>query len=206
MNIFESITKIMEDIPAIGKNKENSQQHFKFRGIDDVMNVMQPILAKHKVFVVPQVLEQTREERVSSKGGNLIYSTLRIKFIFYAEDGTYVEAITEGEGMDSGDKASNKAMSIAFKYALFQVFCIPTEEMIDPDQETPEESKPNKRISKERADYMTNFCIENHLSKDFLINTLAKYGYNEIYEIKEQDYKKIGIELKKGITDEYNNA
>lgn len=206
MNIYESITKIMEDIPAIGKDKVNSQQHFKFRGIDDVMNVMQPILAKHKVFVVPQVLEQTREERVTSKGGNLIYSMLRIKFIFYAEDGTYVEAITEGEGMDSGDKASNKAMSIAFKYALFQVFCIPTEEMLDPDQETQEESKPNKRISKEQVDYMTNFCINNHLSKDFLINTLTKYGYNEIYEIKEQDYKKIGIELKKGLTDEYDNT
>ena len=44
--------------------------------------------------------------------------------------------------MDSGDKASNKAMSSAFKYACFQVFCIATEEMKDPDAETPPPSTP----------------------------------------------------------------
>lgn len=207
MNIYESITSIMQDIPAIGKDKVNSQQHFKFRGIDDVMNVMQPILAKHKVFVVPQVLEQVREERTTSKGGNLIYSMLKIKFVFYAEDGTFIEAITEGEGMDSGDKASNKAMSIAFKYALFQVFCIPTEEMIDPDQESPEPSEPIKKIiTKEQADYMNDFVSKNNISADFVTLVLNKYGYNSINEIEDGRYKTIGNELKKGITDEYNNA
>ena len=49
-----------------------------------------------------------------------------------------MDAVTIGEGMDSGDKATNKAMAIAFKYACFQVFCIPTEEMNDPDSESPE--------------------------------------------------------------------
>lgn len=44
--------------------------------------------------------------------------------------------------MDSGDKSSNKAMSVAFKYACFQALCIPTEEMKDPDGETPEQIKP----------------------------------------------------------------
>ena len=207
MNIYQSIVGIMQDIPAIGKDKVNAQQHFKFRGIDDVMNVMQPILAKHKVFVVPQVLEQVREERTTSKGGNLIYSTLKIKFIFYAEDGTFVEAITEGEGMDSGDKASNKAMSIAFKYALFQVFCIPTEEMLDPDQETPEPSKPIKKtITQEQINYMDDFIDKNNISADFVKLILNKYGYDSITEIEDGRYKQIGNELKKGITDEYNNA
>jgi len=207
MNIYQSIVGIMQDIPAIGKDKVNAQQHFKFRGIDDVMNVMQPILAKHKVFVVPQVLEQVREERTTSKGGNLIYSMLKIKFIFYAEDGTFVEAITEGEGMDSGDKASNKAMSIAFKYALFQVFCIPTGEMVDPDQETPEPSKPIKKtITQEQINYMDDFIDKNNISADFVKLILNKYGYDSITEIEDGRYKQIGNELKKGITDEYNNA
>lgn len=141
MNIYESITKIMEEVPAIGKDKVNKQQGFKFRGIDDVMNALQPLLAKNKVFIVPEILEQTREERTTSKGGNLIYSICKIKYKFYAEDGSNIEAITIGEGMDSGDKATNKAMAIAMKYALFQVFCIPTEEMKDLDGETPDESK-----------------------------------------------------------------
>lgn len=142
MNIFESITRIMDEVPAIGKEKVNKQQGFKFRGIDDVMNALQPLLAKNKVFIVPEILEQIREERTSQKGGNLIYSICKIKYKFYAEDGTYIEAITIGEGMDSGDKATNKAMAIAMKYALFQVFCIPTEEMKDPDSETPDNSVP----------------------------------------------------------------
>lgn len=145
MNIYESITAIMQEIPAIGKEKKNQQQGFKYRGIDDVMNALQPILAKHKVFVVPEVLEQKREERVTGKGGTLLYSLMKIKYTFYAEDGSSVYAVVIGEGMDSGDKASNKAMAIALKYAFFQVFCIPTEEMKDPDAETPEASSPKKQ-------------------------------------------------------------
>lgn len=143
MNIYESITKIMEEVPTITKSDKNTTQGFAYRGIDKVMNAMQPLLAKYKVFMVPECLERTREERVSSKGGNLIYSILKIKYKFYAEDGSFVEAITVGEGMDSGDKASNKAMAIAMKYAMFQVFCIPTDAEDDPDRTTPEPSKPS---------------------------------------------------------------
>ena len=113
MNIYESITAIMQDIPAIGKDKKNTQQGFKYRGIDDVMNVLQPILAKYKVFVVPEVLEQNREERVTGKGNTLLYSVMRIKYTFFAEDGSSISAVVIGEGMDSGDKASNKALANA---------------------------------------------------------------------------------------------
>ena len=86
MNIYESMTKIMEEVPAVGKEKTNTTQHFKYRSIDDVMNAIQPLLAKYKVFPVPEVLEQKREERVGTKGGNLIYSVCKIKYRFYAED------------------------------------------------------------------------------------------------------------------------
>jgi hypothetical protein len=137
----------MEEVPSIGKTQRNKIQGFMYRGIDDVMNALQPLLAKNKVFIVPEILEQTREERTTSKGGNLIYSICKIKYKFYAEDGSSVEAITIGEGMDSGDKATNKAMAIAMKYALFQVFCIPTDEMKDPDSETPEQSTKKSSVT-----------------------------------------------------------
>lgn len=140
--IFTAITNAMADIVAVGKDKYNSQQGFKFRGIDDVMNTLKPILTKHRIFTVPQVLEQTREIKTTAKGKEAQYSLLRIAFRFYTVDGSFVEAITQGEAMDYGDKASNKAMAIAYKYALFQVFCIPTEEMRDPDGESFEVQKP----------------------------------------------------------------
>lgn len=134
--IYQAIPAIMGELDAIGKNKRNTQQGFMYRGVDDVMNAINPALVKNKVFIVPEILDQAREERQSNKGNNLIYSICRIRFKFFAEDGSSVEAVTIGEGMDSGDKATNKAMAVAFKYACFQIFCIPTEEMSDPDADS----------------------------------------------------------------------
>lgn len=195
MNIYESITKIMEEIPAIGKDQTNKTQGFKYRGIDDVMNTLQPLLSKNKVFIVPQILEQTREERTTNKGGNLIYSICKIKYIFYAEDGTYIEAVTVGEGMDSGDKATNKAMAIAMKYALFQVFCIPTEEMKDPDGETPEGSKPkNQLISAEDAKRLQEMMEAKGLNVQALLQ--KNYNLNNTTELNSEQYAKIMIAIK----------
>ena len=136
MQIYEAINNVMADIGCIGKDKRNSQQNFNYRGVDDVMNALQPALIKHKVFIAPEVLEHTREERLTKSGGNIVYSILKVKFTFTASDGSAVPVTVIGEAMDSADKSSNKAMSVAFKYACFQLFCIPTEEMIDPDADT----------------------------------------------------------------------
>lgn len=144
MNIYEAIADIMKEGYAISKSKRNQQQGFMYRGIDDVMNTFQPLMAERGIFLVPEVIDSTREERQTTKGGNLIYSVLTVKYTFYASDGSSVSATVIGEGMDSGDKASNKAMAVAMKYAMFQVFCIPTEEMQDPDAETPPPSHAKK--------------------------------------------------------------
>ena len=148
-NIYETISAVMDEIGAIGKNKRNEQQGFMYRGVDDVMNALNPAFIKHKLFMVPEVIEQSRERRTTGKGGELIYSVCKVRYTFFAEDGSSVQAVVIGEGMDSGDKASNKAMAVAFKYACFQVFCIPTEEMtkadaapVDPDGASYEPSRP----------------------------------------------------------------
>lgn len=196
MNIYQSITKIMEEVPSIGKTQRNKTQGFMYRGIDDVMNALQPLLAKNKVFIVPEILEQMREERTTSKGGNLIYSICKIKYKFYAEDGSSVDAITIGEGMDSGDKATNKAMAIAMKYALFQVFCIPTDEMKDPDSETPEQStkKSNttdNKISEADAKKVEammkemGWNVEELLQKNYKISKTADLTASQYVKILE---------------------
>ena len=143
-NIHQAITDIMSEGYTITKDKRNQTQGFMYRGIDDVMNTFQPLLAKHHVFVVPEVIEQQRMERTTGKDRTLLYAILKMRYTFYAEDGSSISAVVIGEGMDSGDKASNKAMSVAMKYAMFQVFCIPTEEMADPDADTPPASKPKE--------------------------------------------------------------
>ena len=87
MNIYTAIMNVMKDCGAVGKDSRNPQQGYKYRGIDAVMNALNPALIKNRVFVVPEVLEQAREERQTAKGGLLIYSVVTVKYTFYAEDG-----------------------------------------------------------------------------------------------------------------------
>lgn len=136
--IYKKIIEVMADVNAIGKDRRNQQQGFQFRGIDDVMNELHSSLAKCGVFVLPKVLEETRTTGKTKNGGDMFYTRLKINFGFYAEDGSHVDAVVIGEAMDTGDKASNKALSIGLKYAMLQVFCIPTEDDKDPDAVSPQ--------------------------------------------------------------------
>lgn len=172
----------MQEGYSITKSKRNQQQGFMYRGIDDVMNTFQPLLAKYKIFVVPEVLTEYREERTTGKGATLIYSVLKVKYNFYAEDGSSISAVVIGEGMDSGDKASNKAMAVAMKYAMFQTFCIPTEEMVDPDSETPPPSKKNENVQ-----FVCSDCGE--VIKPWVLpDGKTRMSVREIAQTSEKEY------------------
>lgn len=190
-NIYETITAVMEEIGAIGKNSKNKEQNFMYRGIDAVMNALSPAFVKHRLFVIPEVLEQKREERQTNKGWNLIYSICRVKYTFYAEDGSSLAAVTIGEGMDSGDKATNKAMSIAFKYACFQVFCIPTEEMRDPDSDSPDPSSPVYATDDMRQKFIEE-CTRIGKPKSAILKVIGARSLAELtveqYEIAMQSF------------------
>lgn len=194
--IYSQIAEIMNEIGAVKKDDWNSIQKFKFRGIDAVMNALHPALSKHHVFVVPEVLEQTREERKSKNDTVLIYSICKIRYTFYADDGSSVSAVVIGEGMDSGDKATNKAMAIALKYAFFQVFCIPTEEMTDPDAESPEvkaktegkEPVKDTRIGEAKVNTIRSICQRDGIDVAALCG-LYKVGSPE--EMTETQFKNV---------------
>ena len=124
--IYELIPKIMADIGHVGKDKKNTFQNYNFRGIDDVYNCVGPVFVKHGVFIVPSVKSVTVTQVNTTTGKPSTQIVMEIAYRFYAPDGSYVEAVTVGEAMDTGDKAANKAMSDAMKYAVWQTFCIPT--------------------------------------------------------------------------------
>ena len=136
--IYRAMAGVMRDITAIGKNSKNQAQGFKFRGIDAVYNELHDLLAKHGIVTLPQAGTPVTEERTNKNGTILRFVQLPMTYKFVAEDGSQVFCHVIGEGMDSGDKATNKAMAIAHKYALLQTFLIPTEETKDPDSETHE--------------------------------------------------------------------
>lgn len=148
--VYKAIAGVAKDLSEVGisKDSQNQQQGFKFRGIDAVYNALSPALVKNGLVILPRITERTVSERVTQKGGVLFYVVVKAEFDFVAtEDGSKHTVITFGEAMDSGDKATNKAMSIAYKYAAFQAFCIPTEETAqDPDAEihhpAPQQAKP----------------------------------------------------------------
>lgn len=134
--IYKQMALIMADIAPIAKSKTNASQGYKFRGIDEIYQGVQQVMAKHSVVSVPEVIEDRTEDRTTKSGSALIYRILKIRYTFYAEDGSSVPCVVIGEGMDSGDKASNKAMSVAEKYSLIQVFKIPTAEPKDPENDS----------------------------------------------------------------------
>lgn len=141
--IFKKMNLVMADIGAIGKNATNTAQGFKFRGIDSFINALYPALVKHGVFMTPHVLSRTElikdVTRNNGKPGVDKHVALEVQYTFYAEDGSSVlVGPIASEGLDTGDKATNKALSAALKYALIQTFCIPTEDMTDGDSESPE--------------------------------------------------------------------
>ena len=141
MNVYKSINAVQSDLAKIGiaKDSVNSFDKYNFRGIDAVYNVLSPLLAKHGLCILPRMISRTCEERASQKGGALFYVTVEAEFDFVcAEDGSKHTVKTYGEAMDRGDKATNKAMSAAYKYACFQAFAIPTEGDNDADGHTHE--------------------------------------------------------------------
>lgn len=146
--IYLAIPNIMKDIGVVAKDKVNKQQGFKFRSIDDVYNALHPALVKNKVFIRPKAIEQAREIRISKSGTEMVHVICNVTYDFCADDGSSIEVRAIGEGLDTGDKATNKAMSMAYKYACFQVFCIPTEDMIDADEECLELEQEGKQEKK----------------------------------------------------------
>jgi hypothetical protein len=141
MKVYQAINKVQADISkeGIGKDRKNEQQGYKFRGIDDVYNALAPMLARHGLCILPRVTSREVVERTNAKGTALFYVTVGAEFDFVcAEDGSKHTVVTYGEAMDSGDKATNKAMSAAYKYACMQAFSIPTEGDNDADATTHE--------------------------------------------------------------------
>ena len=154
MKVYQAINAVQSELAQTGitKDRRNQQQGYSFRGIDDVFNALSPLLSKHGLCILPRVVSRECIERQTMKGGTLFYVTVGVEFDFVcAEDGSTHMVKTYGEAMDSADKATNKAMSAAYKYAAFQAFAIPTEGDNDADSHTPDVKPAPKTTPKPEA-------------------------------------------------------
>lgn len=151
--VYTAIAAVTADlsVEGISKDRNNQQQGYKFRGIDDVYNALSPILSRHKLCMLPRVLSREVVERTTQKGNALFYVTVDVEFdLVSAEDASKHTIRTFGEAMDSADKATNKAMSAAYKYAAMQAFAIPTEGDNDADAITHDVKPTEKTLVKDQ--------------------------------------------------------
>lgn len=141
MEVYKAINAVQAELAqegGISKDRKNVQQGYNFRGIDDVYNALAPLLSKHGLCILPRIIARECIERTTAKGSIMFSVTVEAEFDFVcSRDGSKHVVRTYGEAMDSGDKATNKAMSAAYKYAAFQAFAIPTEGENDADTRTP---------------------------------------------------------------------
>lgn len=146
--IHAAIIAIMRAIGPIAKELRNTQQNYNFRGVDQVYNAIYPHLCEFGVYSTSEIIAEKHDQFIAN-GKTVIHSILTIRYTYHAEDGSYVSTEVVGEGTDyGGDKASNKAMSVADKYALLQLLKIPTA-MEDPDREQPK-PKTNPEAAKQQ--------------------------------------------------------
>ncbi len=134
--VYGAITAVSAELArkGIAKNQINTHDQYQYRGIDDVYNRLSPALAAHKLCILPRVLERTSVERSGANGTLLMSVSLKMAFdIVCAKDGSRHTIKTYGEALDAGDKATSKAMTSAYKYAMLQAFCIPLSGIEDAD-------------------------------------------------------------------------
>jgi hypothetical protein len=137
-SIYGKLLAVKRDLGYVAKDQKNSGQGWMFRGIDQFLNAIKPLLDTHGVGISTKVVQNAEEYKLNEKTGKYAKNTrLIMEYIFFAEDGSTVSCQMPAEGVDPGDKGTNKALSAALKYCLIQTFAVPTKDTAEADSENP---------------------------------------------------------------------
>ena len=199
--IFMALTHVQSDLSklGIGKEQTNKYDNYKFRGIDDVLNALAPILAKYGVLIIPSVVEREVKQVATQKGGTMNHAILTVDYTLYDADGDWITHRAQGEAMDRGDKAINKAMTSAYKYFVFQAFCIPLVGQ-DADSETHEiinKTEDELRMEAHLAALAANWEIVTEV-KDALKEDDYPTAYEAYIKISDDDKSALNMAPTKG--------
>ena len=150
ISVFKALGAVMDEVQAVGKKNRNTEQGYNFRGIDAVVNAVGPAFRKHGIIAVPMKSQAAFRDVLTTREKRSRECTVSVTYRFYGPAGDFIDAEVPGESMDFGDKGAAKAMSVAYRIALLQVLCIPTDEP-DPDAQSfeREEEDPNRALQME---------------------------------------------------------
>ena len=160
--IHEALSAAMGDVQAVGKDGRNAQQGYSFRGVDAVVNAVGPALRAHGVIVVPDLLHADYRPYQTKTGTAMMGCTVHVRYTFHGPRGDTIECSVMGESSDSGDKATPKAFSVAYRTALLQALCIPTDDP-DPDQTSHERSSGPVFITPDQYQRIKDACSTKEL-------------------------------------------
>jgi ERF superfamily len=202
--VYQSICAVQLALSKHGISKDKQGAGYKFRGIDDVYNAIAPLLAQNNLCILPRMTERNAMERIAKSGGALYFVTVKAEFDFVcALDGSMHTVCTYGEAMDSSDKATNKAMSAAYKYACFQAFAIPTEGDNDADAQTPEAAPALVLIDADQSIYIDDLLRDSGSDKAAFFAWVSKASgllISKTSQIPQNGYEAIVKQLLKAKT------
>ena len=198
-NVFQMISEVTDELckrGGVSKEQENTFDKYRFRGIDQVYDALAPILSKVGLVVLPTVTNREVELRQGKQGSMLSYVTVTVDYrLVSSQDSSECVVTMPGEAMDRSDKATNKALSAAYKYMCFQVFCIPLEGQ-EGDAESPELGKQNS-TGKKRQSVAKTAADEVDMDPNLLNEAMAgiqaacfnddAVGFFEIYDELDSD-------------------
>ena len=142
LHVHQAISEITAALSEHGISKDsfNQEQRFKFRGIEQVLFALSPLLPKHGLLILPRVVSRAVSERLTKSGSKTFNVALEVEYdLVSVKDGSSRTVRLTGEANDGQDKASNKAMSAAYKYMAIQTFCIPVDAASVPDADADDE-------------------------------------------------------------------
>ncbi len=185
--VVTALAAVMEDVRGVGKDgfHDAPGAKFKFRGIDAVVNAVGPALRKHHVVVTPQLVSIDRRDVQTSGGKASRETTVVVKYVWTGPDGSTLDTVVPGEAMDNGDKGTAKAMSVAFRIALLQALCLPTDDA-DPDthhyeRETPREPTTAELVAQARG-LLASACGDNGWDRDVVSRVYAEKAGHPLSE------------------------
>jgi hypothetical protein len=190
--VYAALIQIMQKVSAIGKDQRNAHQNYQFRGIDDMYNYFHEIVADAGLIMCPRVVQ--REDQTFPNANNkATYRVLMaVEYDFVAADGSiHTVGPVWGEGMDNSDKASNKALSAAHKYAILQTFLVPTKEPKDADLDSPEADYKDPKYQPEGKTNRATAALPNYAPQgnqkvaETMYKKLAKDG-ESIEDVKRR--------------------
>lgn len=193
-DIYTALAAVMADISHVAKRDINQHQRFNFRGIDAVVNAVGPVFRKHGVIAVPTDTQSTFENVTTSGGKPATACRVLATYTFYAPDGSSIDARVAAEAWDNGDKAAPKAMSVAYRTALLQALCLPTDEP-DPDTHVyVQEAAPSTPVTDKTRRELFALFNEHGIPEDKQlagINKITGAGYASRADLSEEHARQV---------------